>query len=51
MQLRGNVVSFLVGGVAYYFIAPGKRVHVHTGAMTDTELVEAADQYVGTPGH
>lgn len=48
MQVRGNVVNYLVGGVAYYFIAPGKRVHVHTGVMTDTELVEAADQYFGS---
>ena len=48
MQVRGNVVNYLVGGVAYYFVAPGKRVHVHTGVMTDTELVEAADQYFGS---
>lgn len=44
MQVRGNVVNYLVGGVAYYFVAPGKRVHVRTGVMTDTELAEAADQ-------
>ncbi|HKO13163.1 MAG TPA: hypothetical protein VJV22_14405 [Acidobacteriaceae bacterium] len=51
MQVRGKVVNYLVGGVAYYFVAPDKRVHVHTGVMTDTELVEAADRYFGTGAH
>jgi hypothetical protein len=34
-------------GVGYYLVAPGKKPHIEYGAMTDVDLLQAANQYFG----
>lgn len=36
-------------GVGYYLVAPGKKPLVEHGVMTDTDLLQVADQYFGLP--
>ena len=32
----------------YYFVAPGRPSHFEYGVMTDSDLIDSADQYFGT---
>jgi hypothetical protein len=36
-------------GVGYYLIAPGKRARIEYEVMTDTELLQVADDYFSPP--
>jgi hypothetical protein len=49
---RGKTVSTFTPKkiqVGYYFIVPGKKPRVTYGVMTDSDLLQAADEYFGKP--
>jgi hypothetical protein len=45
----GGAISIVqpTTGVGYYFAAPGKKSHITYGVLTDTDLLQQVEQYLG----
>lgn len=52
VQRRSRTTTFRPGKVkvGYYFVAPNKEPHVEYGVMTDTDIIQFAENYIGRNG-